>query len=122
MKYSKVEFRCSEEEKLKICENSNKVGLDISKFCRKCCVEGIKVMKNRNDTKSLELEINNLSYEINKLGVNVNQIAYVLNAFQSFDLKSISDGLKNFTYEFIKIEKKMDEIQKNIEQVYNEWQ
>lgn len=106
---TKIEFRCSEEEKESIIENAKEAGLDVSKFCRQLCIDGIKVKRNRSDTKSLESEINKLSWEIKKVGVNAN-LGISIGSFDEF-----KDNFKM-------IQDKMDEIQEKIEEVYSKWQ
>ena len=115
---TKIEFRCSEEEKESIIENAKKAGLDVSKFCRQLCIDGIKVKRNRLDTKSLESEINKLSWEIKKVGVNVNQMAHILNANLGISIGNFDE----FKESFKMIQDKMDEIQEKIEEVYSTWQ
>ena len=115
---TKIEFRCSEEEKESIIENAKEAGLDVSKFCRQLCIDGIKVKRNRSDTKALESEINKLSWEIKKVGINVNQMAHILNANMAINIGNFDEFKESFKI----IEDKMNEIQEKIEEVYSEWQ
>lgn len=115
---NRIEFRCSEKEKSIIAEKAKEAGLDVSKFCRQLCVEGIKVKNNRADTRSLEEEIDKLSWEVKKVGINVNQMAHILNANENFSMHSF----KEFENNFKSIEEKINKIQEQIEDVYSKWQ
>lgn len=79
-----LKIRVSEKELFCIKERAKKAGMNISRYVRKCTVDGKIILY---DTK----DVYGLKSELKAVGRNINQIAVVVNSTGSVFSKDIED-------------------------------
>lgn len=94
----RIYIRVTSDEKQKIKEKANQVGINTSRYIRNICLEkDIIVIENLKE----------FARELNKIGNNLNQIARLCNEglIQCADIRETQETLKEIYSELVKLKK-----------------
>lgn len=96
----RVYVRVTAEEKAKMLQNANVMGVTLSRYVRNSCLEKEIILID---------DLKEFAKELNKIGTNLNQIARLCNEgfVQCPDIKETRDVLQKIYKELLKLNKKV---------------
>lgn len=96
----RVYVRVTAEEKAKMIQNANLIGVTLSRYVRNSCLEKEIILID---------DLKEFAKELNKIGTNLNQITRLCNEgfVQCPDIKETRDELQKIYKELVKLNKKV---------------